>query len=301
MALPGAVKRIVSNPELVTGILIVLVFTIVAVAAPVIAPPEGEDPYLLPKDGWDSTPVPPSSDHPLGTMQGQYDMLYGLVWGTRVAFRVGVFVTVGRALIGILVGVVSGYYGGWLDALMMRVTDAFLSFPIVAAVLVILSVAVDYWALRLGEGDRAILLALVLFGWMQYARLVRGNVLVERAKEYVKAAVSVGAGTERIIFWHILPNATRGLFVLFASDVGAMVVTVAALTFIGLSGSEPTADWGAILKSARNWIIGAPTDAFKYWYTYLPPSIAIVLFSIGWNLIGDGLRESFDPRRRGLY
>ena len=299
-ALLGVVKRIISSPELVTGILIVLLFTIVAAAAPVIAPPEGEDPYVLPKNGWDNVPKPPSPEHPLGTMPDQYDMFYGLVWGTRVAFRVGVVITLGRALIGILVGVISGYYGGRLDALMMRVTDAFLSFPTVAAVLVMLSISVDYWQLRLGEGDRAIILALILFGWMQYARLVRGNVLVERAKEYVKAAVSIGAGDERIIFRHILPNATRGLFVLFASDVGAMVVTVTALTFIGLSGFEPTADWGAILKSSRDWIVGAPTEAFKYWYTYLLPSATIVLFSIGWSLIGDGLRESFDPRRRGF-
>ncbi len=298
--LSSAVKRITLNPELLSGILIVLVFAGFAVAAPLIAPPEGEDPYMLPKDGWDNVPHPPSPEHPLGTMPDQYDMLYGLVWGTRVAFRVGVIITLGRALIGVLVGVVSGYYGGMLDALMMRATDAFLSFPIVAAVLVMLSVSVDVWELRLGEGDRAIILALILFGWMQYARLVRGNVLVERAKEYVRAAVSIGAGDGRIIFQHIIPNATRGLFVLFASDVGAMVVTVAALTFIGLSGGEPTADWGAMLQTSRDWIIGAPTEAFKYWYTYISPSVAIVSFSIGWSLIGDGLRESLDPRRRKI-
>jgi peptide/nickel transport system permease protein len=291
-------RRIISNPEVMLGTLIVLTFAIVAVAAPMIAPPEGEDPYILPRDGYAGAPEPPGPGHPLGTLQGQYDLFYGLVWGTRVAFRVGVLITLGRALIGVLVGVVSGYYGGWLDALIMRITDAFLAFPIVAGVLIMLTVMVDYWGIRLGEGDRATVLALILFGWMQYARLVRGNVLAEREKEYVKAAISIGAGDERIILKHMLPNATRGLFVFFASDVGAMVVTVAALTFIGLSGDEPTADWGDILKSARNWIIAAPANAFEYWHTYMLPIIAIVLFSMGWSLIGDGLRESLDPRRR---
>lgn len=296
----GAIKRIISSRKLVVGALIVLVFVAVAVAAPEIAPPEGDDPYVIPRDGFAAMPKPPGPGHPLGTLQDQYDLFYGLVWGTRVALRVGVTITLGRVLIGILVGVVSGYYGGWPDALIMRVTDAFMSFPIVAAVLVMLTVSVDYWQLRLGEGDRAIALALVLFGWMQYARLVRGNVLVERSKEYVTAAVSVGARDRRIIFRHVLPNATRGLFVLAASDVGAMVVTVAALTFIGLTGEEPTADWGAILKYTRNWIIATPTHAFDFWYTYMPISVAIITFSIGWSLIGDGLRDVFDPRWRSL-
>jgi peptide/nickel transport system permease protein len=223
-------------------------------------------------------------------------VLYGLIWGARVAFRVGLLITLGRVLIGVPVGMVAGYYGGRLDALMMRATDAFLAFPVVAGVLLMLAVTVDVWGIRLGEGDRAIVLALILFGWMQYARLVRGNVLVERAKEYVQAAVSIGAGGPRIILRHVLPNATNGLFVLIASDIGAMVVTVAALTFIGLSGDEPTADWGMILKFARNWVIGGPANAFEYWYTYIPPIVAIVLFSIGWNLIGDGLRDALDPQ-----
>jgi peptide/nickel transport system permease protein len=294
------VKRIISNSELMLGMLIVLAFAAVAIAAPKIAPPEGEDPYVMPKDGYSPTPKPPSPDHPLGTLEDQYDMLYGLIWGTRVAFRVGVIITLGRALVGVLVGVISGYYGGRVDALIMRITDAFLAFPIVAAVLLMLTVSLDYWGIRMGEGDRAIVSALVLFGWMQYARLVRGNVLAERAKEYVEAAISIGGRDRRIILRHILPNATQGLFVLMASDVGAMVVTIAALTFIGLSGEQTTADWGRMLQSSRNWVIGAPANAFEYWYTYILPIIAIVLFSIGWNLIGDGLRQVTDPRRRGF-
>ena len=292
--------RVLSSRKLVAGSLVVLVFAAIAIAAPLIAPPGGSDPYVIPRDGFASTPQPPGPGHPLGTMQSQYDIFYGFVWGTRVAFRVGLMITIGRALIGIVVGVVSGYYGSWSDSLMMRVTDAFLAFPIVAAVMVMLTISVDYWEMRLGKGDTAIAWALILFGWMQYARLVRGNVLVERSSEYVAAAVSVGARDRRIIFRHVLPTATRGLFVLSASDVGAMVVTVAALTFIGFTGEEPTADWGAMLKYTRNWIIAAPDHAFDFWFTYIPIGVAIVLFSVGWSLIGDGLRDVFDPRWRSL-
>ncbi len=294
------VKRVLSNAELALGIVIVGLFAIVALAAPLLAPPQNDNPYDIPRDGRAGGPEPPSDEHPLGLMQDRYDVLYGIIWGTRVAFRIGVLITLGRILIGVPLGLISGYYGGKIDALLMRITDSFLSFPIVAAVLIFLTVNLDAFGVRLGKGDRAIVTALIVFGWMQYARLIRGNVLVERAKDYVRAAVSIGVGNRRIVLRHILPNAMQGLFVLAASDVGAMVITVAALTFIGFLGEQPSADWGMILKSGRNWIIGTPANAFEYWYTYVPPIITIVLFSIGWNLIGDGLRDVFDPRLRGI-
>ena len=295
------IKHIFSNSELIIGCLIVLAFSLVAIMAPDIAPPVEEDPYIIPKDGYSSLPQPPSPDHPMGTMQDQYDVLYGLVWGTRVAFQVGVIITLGRALIGVILGVVSGYYGGGLDAVMMRITDAFLSFPVMAGILIMVVIlGGGFFGIRTGGADRIIVLALIIFGWMQYARLMRGNVLAERAKEYVEAAISIGARDRRIIFRHVLPNATQGLFVLMASDVGAMVVTVAALTFMGISGLEPTADWGRMLQWSRNWIVGTPANAFEFWFTYIPPSLAIVFFSVGWSLIGNGLRQAVDPRRRGL-
>jgi peptide/nickel transport system permease protein len=295
-------KQFLLRPGLVLGILIVLAFGIVAIAAPVIAPPEGENPYIMPKDGYHHEPRPPSPDHPLGRMQDQYDVFHGLVWGTRVAFKIGLTVTLGRALIGVVLGLVSGYYGRLLDAVIMRVTDAFLAFPIVpAAMLMVVFFASSMRVAGrvVGGGVQPTILAtLVVFGWMQYARLVRGNVLAEREKQYVEAAVAIGARSPRIIFRHVLPNVPQGLFVLIASDIGAMVVLAAVFTFLGLAGERGLADWGWMLNVSRNWIIGTPSNAFKYWYTYLPPSMAIVLFSMGWNLIGDGLRDVLDPRLR---
>jgi peptide/nickel transport system permease protein len=294
------IKHLITKPEILIGSSIVFFFAVVAIAAPLIAPPEGDDPYALPKFGFVGDPEPPSREHPLGLMQDKYDLLYGIIWGTRVAFRIGLLITLGRVLIGVPLGVVSGYYGGRLDALIMRISDAFLSFPIVAGVMVLMTVQFDYFEIRLGEGDRAVIIGLVLFGWIQYARLVRGNVLAERSKEYVKAAVSIGAWDLRIIFRHILPNSTQGLLVLIASDIGTMVMTVAALTFIGFSGDAPTADWGMMLRISRNWVVGTPANAFQYWYTYVFVIIAIILFSMGWNLIGDGLRDVLDPRMRSV-
>jgi peptide/nickel transport system permease protein len=287
------------NPGLLLGLVIVLSFVAVAIAAPIIAPPEGDDPYTMPRDSYRVEPEAPRAGHPLGTTEQSFDVFYGLVWGSHIAFRIGLSVTAARLVIGLAVGLISGYYGGWLDAVIMRITDAFLAFPIVPATLVMLVFFGPLGLASFGAGsgvDAVIVISLVLFGWMQYARLVRGNVLAERSRQYVEAAVTLGARGRHIILRHILPNIPQGLFVLAASDVGAMVVLSALFTFLGLSGRRGLADWGWMLNTGRNWIIGTPANAFQYWYTYLPPIAAIVLFSVGWSLIGDGLRDVLDPR-----
>jgi peptide/nickel transport system permease protein len=296
------------------GSLIVLAFLVIAIAAPVIAPPaDPESPETLPRDGFGPFPEPPNPSHPLGLMSDKYDVFYGLIWGTRVAFRFGLIVTLIRALTGVVLGLVAGYYGGLADAVLMRITDAFLAFPVIVPVMVMLALF-GHVSYESAEGrpiflpdprEQTVIVALILFGWMSYARLIRGNVLAEREKDYMKAARATGVRKQRILFRHLLPNATHGLFVLMASDVGAVVVLIAAFTFIGLIGAtfgkEMQADWGQMLAASRNWIVGSPAGAFEYWYTYLPASAAIVLFSIGWNLIGDGLRDVFDPRTRRGY
>lgn len=306
------VKTILSRPSLALGCLIVLAFLVTAAAAPLLAPPVDEDnPYLLPKEGFGAIPEPPSRDHPLGKLPQQYDIYYGLVWGTRTALKLGLFVALGRLLVGAVLGLISGHYGKAIDALIMRVTDAFLAFPIVAAVMVTVALfATDLQTtpggrmfLLPGREEGVVIITLVVFGWMAYARVVRGNVLAEREKEYMQAATASGVGGRRIMFRHLLPNVTQGIFVLVASDIGAVVVLVATFTFIGLIRppyGQLEADWGQMLVASRDWIIGSPANAFEHWYTYIPISLAVVLFSVGWNLIGDGLGEILDPRlRRG--
>ncbi|MBN1657118.1 MAG: ABC transporter permease [Anaerolineae bacterium] len=302
-------RRFLRQPSLLTGLAIVGFFALVALAAPLIAPPQGRSAEIIPRDGFSVQPVSPSADHPFGTTQSQNDVFYGVIWGTRAAFRVGVLVTLGRLLIGGVIGLVAGYCGGWVDALLMRVTDAFLAFPVIAAVMVMLAVFGNVIEL-LGSGDQMFMLrrvemvitvALVLFGWMSYARIIRGNALSEREKEYMQAAHATGVPGWRVLWRHLLPNVTQGIFVLSASDVGAMVVLVSALNFIGFgvgTMGEMPAEWGQLLSISRNWIVGAGGNAFHYWFTFVPVSLAVVLFAVGWNLVGDGLRDAFDPRMK---
>jgi peptide/nickel transport system permease protein len=241
----------------------------------------------------------------------KYDVFYGLVWGTRAAMALGLIVVLGRALLGTLVGLIAGYSGGLLDALLMRLADAFMAFPMIAAAVVMLSLygfvreryAAGWIMLQPTRQEQIIMLAFVLFGWVPYARLMRGNMLVEKEKTYIKAARSTGVPGLRLIIRHLLPNSTQGLIALASSDIGAVVVLVSAFTFIGIitpqSGPGMMADWGFMLEAARDWIIGPPARAFEHWYTYMPVSLALVLFSTGWSLVGDGVRDALDPRLRG--
>ena len=286
------------NFGMVVGFLIVAIFAVVAIAAPKIAPPENpEDPYTLPRGSYGASPKPPSEEHPLGLMENQGDILYGLIWGTRGAFIMSLLVALGRALIGVVIGIFSGYYGRFLDSILMRITDAFLAFPLMAAVLIMLTlIGGGLIGIQTGSAEHILIIALIVFGWMGYARLIRGNVLSEKSQEYVQAAITLGANSRRIIFKHILPNTYQGLIVLITSDIGSIVVWMAVFSFLGFSGTQPTADWGKMVNNSRNWIVSAPATALKYWYTFIPPSLAIILFSFGWNLIGDGLRNLLDPR-----
>ena len=307
------------NLELIFGLLVILGFLAVAIMAPVLAPPTGdfpELPYIIPRDGYKDFPLPPNPDHPLGTLPDQYDIYYGLIWGTRRAFIVGISITFGRALVGVILGLISGYYKGFISGLIMRVTDAFMSMPSIAAAALMFALfgelaipffkpggaVLDPVTLMQNENRnvRIIVLSLALFGWMQYARLIRANVISEREKEYVQAAKSVGASNRRVIFRHILPNGIKGLYVLIASDIGSMVAIVSLFYFIGLIGKYPyglTADWGQILSVSRDWIVGPPSRPFLYWYTYIPAISVIALFTIAWSMIGDGLRDLLDPRQ----
>lgn len=302
-----SIRRLL-RPSLLAGALIILGFLTMAIAAPLIAPRQGEGEGAVVRRIVSSRPQPPNQDHPLGTLPGEVDVLYGIVWGTRGVFRVGVAVVVARALIGIIVGLVAGYAGKVADAVLMRITDGFLAFPMIAAAMVMLALlgygsdpnaSFLYGYLPTRE-EQIIQAALILFGWMAYARLMRANVLVEREKEYILSARASGIGRGRLLFRHLLPNSTQGLLVTMASDVGAVVVTMLAFVFIGLvaysSDKLALGDWGQMLVAGRHWIVGG--QAFTYWYAYLPLSLIVVLFAAGWNLIGDGLRDALDPRLR---
>jgi peptide/nickel transport system permease protein len=286
-------RQITRNPLSIVGILLVLAFAAVAIFAPVIAPPAvgARDPYIIPRDGYKAEPQPPSAEHPFGTTEGQYDIFYGVVWGTRTAFLAGILIVALALVVGLSVGSIAAYFGGWVDDVLMRITEIFLAFPFLVAALTLAAVLQP----KLGRGLYTGIIALVVFGWMGYARLIRGDILATKEREYVLAARSLGVRDFRILARHILPNAIFPVMVVASLEIGTYVLSFAALSFLGLGAELGYADWGQMLALSRNWI----TNLSKYWYIVVFPGMALLFFVLGWNLIGDALRDIIDPRLRG--
>ncbi|MGH2543793.1 MAG: ABC transporter permease [Ardenticatenaceae bacterium] len=306
-------KALLRNPLAIIGFFLLGFFLLIAILAPVLAPPLGSDPYDIPRDGFSAIPEPPGTEwgsrqpplpgwwepltgrsewvHPFGTASGGYDIYYGVIWGVRTAFKVGIIVTGTGLIIGLLFGSISAYYGGWVDMVLMRITDIFLAFPFLVAALTMAAVLTP----KFGRSIWPAIVAIVFFGWMGYARLIRGDILAVREREYVTAARVIGTPDWQILLRHILPNAIFPTMVVASLEIGTVVITFAALSFLGVGVERGYADWGQLIAFARDWI----TDLNTYWYIVLFPGLAIVLFVLGWNLVGDALRDVFDPRMRG--
>jgi peptide/nickel transport system permease protein len=278
------------NPPSIMGISLVFAFLVIAIFAPLIAPtPEGQfNPYMIPRSGFSPTPQSPSDNHIFGTTQGQYDIFYGVIWGTRTAFQIGLTVIGLVLLIGITLGSIAGYFGGKIDDIVMRITDIFLAFPSL-----ILAMAIT---IAVGPGITTIILALVIVSWPSYARLVRGDILSIKEEDFIKASRGIGSSHLRIILRHILPNSIYTVLIIASLDIGAVVLSASALSFLGLGVPEGYADWGQMISFSRNWIVGTASNPFAYWYTVAIPGIFIFLFVLGWNLLGDAFRDIFDPR-----
>jgi len=278
------------NPLSLIGIAILLIFIIIAIFAPIIAPPpEGHiDPYQIPRYGYSPTPKAPSEEHIFGTTQGQYDIFYGVIWGTRSAFRVGLIVIGVVLSIGIVLGSLAGYFGGIVDEIIMRITDIFMAFP---ALILAMTITV-----ALGPSLNSVIIAIIIVSWPAYTRLIRGDILAIREEDYIEAARGVGSSHLRIITRHILPNSIYPTLVMASLDIGAVVLTAAALSFLGLGAPVGYADWGQMVQFARNWIVGPPGNPLAYWYTVTIPGLFILMFVLGWNLLGDAFRDILDPR-----
>ena len=286
-------NMIKKSPLSLIGMGIVLFFALIAIFAPVIAPPlPGRDPYIIPREGFSRTPKPPSENHIFGLAQGGYDIFYGCIWGTRTAFYVGLTVIVCATLIGIVLGSISGYYGGIIDEVLMRITDVFFALPGL-----ILAMA---FAVAFGPSLDSVIKALILVWWPTYARLVRSEVLRIKNLEYVEAAKAGGCSDFRVIVRHILPNAIFPILVVASLDTGSVVLEAATLSFLGIGAPYGYADWGQMVSFSRNWIVGLPGNPYAYWYTFVIPGIFIFMFVLGWSLLGDAFRDILDPmiRRR---
>lgn len=283
-------RYLARNPVSLLGVTILLAFVLIAIFAPLLAPPQSFQlsPYDTPRAGFLATPQPPSRDAIFGTTQGQYDIFYGVVWGTRTAFQIGLGVVAISVLIGMIVGAVAAYYGGRLDEFLMRIVDVFMAVPFLIAAMVLTAM--------LGKGITPITIALTTFGWMSYARVIRSEILRIREMDYIHAARSYGASDLRLIVLHILPNAMFPVLVLATMATGSMVLSASALSFLGVGTEEGYADWGQFIAYSRNWIVGQPGNPFQFWYTLAFPGAAVFLFVLSWNLVGDALRDILDPR-----
>jgi len=286
-------KQLFTNPLSLAGIILITFFIVIAALAPVLAPPpkRSRDPYDMPRLGYKAEPQPPSEKARFGTTEGQYDIYYGVVWGTRTAFKAGLIVTFSTLVIGLSLGTVAAYFGGRVDEIIMRIVEIFMAFPFLLAALTMAAVLQP----RLGRGIWAPMVALIAFGWTTYARLIRGDILSVKEREYVLAARVIGTSDLRIILRHVLPNAIFPTMVVASMDIGTYVLSFAALSFLGVGVQVGYSDWGQIISFARNWI---PVLA-KYWFIIVFPGVAITLYVLGWNLLGDAFRDILDPRMRG--
>jgi peptide/nickel transport system permease protein len=280
-------RKLIKSPAGMLGLVIVFFWIGVAALAPVLAPPEDlNNPYMIVRHGFSSLPIPASAISLWGTTSGGYDIYYGIIWGSRTALIIGLVTVVSTSVIGTLIGGVSAFYGGIIDHLAMRVLDLFMCIPFLIAVIVMTTV--------LGKGLDKIIAALIIFGWHQYARIMRSEVLKVKEQEFILAAKSIGASPLRIFFMHVIPNSIYPVMILMSINIGRMVLVAASLSFVGVGAEPGFADWGQMLNFSRSWISGPPGQPFYYWYTYTYPSIAILTFALGWTLLGDTLRDAYD-------
>jgi peptide/nickel transport system permease protein len=270
-------KRLLRNFAFTAGLLLTVALVLVALAAPLLAPHD-------PNEQETSRRLEqPSNDHPLGLDDLGRDVLSRIVWGARVSLRVGFSVVILASLIGVTLGAISGYFGGAVDVLVMRLCDILLAFP--GILLAIALVAV------LGPSLNNVILALATIGWVGYARLVRGQVLKVREMEYVTAAKAMGAKSPRVIVLHVLPNVINPVIVMATLGLAGAILSEAALSFLGLGVQPPTPSWGAMLTSGRRYL-GLANHLAIF------PGAAIMLAVMGLNFLGDGLIDALDPKLR---
>ena len=263
------------NKLAVVALIILILLIIVAILAPVIAPYHYAEQH--PKDSY----APPSAKYPLGTDKLGRDIFSRLVYGSRYSLSMGVIAVAIAAVIGITVGAVAGFYGGWVDNLLMRLLDVYQSIPMFLLCVTLAAI--------LGPSLRNAIIALGVCTVPGYARIMRATVLTVREKEYIEAEKAINARDARIILKHIIPNAMAPIIVEITMGVGSCILSGASLSFIGLGAQAPIPEWGAMISDARSVMREAPTLS-------LYPGICVMLAVLSCNLLGDGLRDALDPR-----
>lgn len=268
-------RRFIRNKLAAFGFFIVFLLFLISMAAPFLAPYDPSDIDIK------QILMRPSSSHFLGTDQLGRDVLSRMIWGSRISLKVG-FVAIGIAtVIGIIFGAISGYYGGWVDSIMMRFVDIMLCFPAFFLILAVIAfLEPSIWNIMVVIG---------ITGWMGIARLVRAEFLSLKEREFVLSAKALGASDIRVIFRHILPNAMAPIIISATLGVAGAILTESALSFLGIGVQPPTPSWGNILTAGKDNIEIA-------WWLSLFPGLAILITVLGYNLLGEGIRDSLDPR-----
>jgi peptide/nickel transport system permease protein len=260
---------------LVVGALVIAVAVLLALLAPMIAP---FDPIL---HDTSNTLKPPSLAHPFGTDNFGRDVFSRVIWGTRIDLQLGLIGVIFPFLIGTAIGLTSGYVGGALDSLFMRIVDIVLAFPFLVLLLAIMAI--------LGPGIGSFYIAMALVGWVSYARLLRSQTLILKNSDFVTAARSLGFSHGRVMFLHILPNALVPSIVFAMSDVVLVILSGAAVSYLGLGVQPPTAEWGIMVAEGQNFITTA-------WWITTFPGLAIVALAFGFSMLADGMGEFLGVR-----
>jgi len=275
-------RGLAANPLLVAGGAGAVLIVAVAVFAPVLAPFPGDagtatHPFLVLR--------PPSAQHWLGTDNVGRDVLSRVLYGARISPLIAVIVLLIACAIGLPLGLAAGYFGGWLDEVIMRVTDIFLAFPPLLLALALAAV--------LPASLTTVVIAIAATWWPWYTRLVRGQAASVAGRPYIESCRALGISRRKIIGRHILPNAVTPLIVQMSLDVGGVILTASALSFLGLGAQDPTPDWGLMVSEGQSYFTTA-------WWVVTFPGIAILFTAFAFNLLGDGLRDLLDPRRTFL-
>jgi len=278
------IRRFRYNKSAVFGLGLILFLVFIAIFAPFLAPhsPTPSPPNLqnsLKPGFWSNQSIP---GYYLGTDMLGRDVLSRIIWGSRISLTVG-FIAVGIATaLGILIGVAAGYYGGWIDNVLMRITDILFAFPSLLLAIVIVAV--------IGQGLDKAMIAIGIEYAPQMARVMRGSVLYIKEMEFIEAQKAIGSSHRRIIFRHVLPNSLSPVIVYGTLMMAGAILDAAALGFLGLGAQPPSPEWGAMLSDSRFYIVSGA------WWAATFPGIAIVIAVLGLNLLGDGLRDILDPR-----
>jgi peptide/nickel transport system permease protein len=269
--------RVVRSRNFMIGIIVILALVIIAIMAPVISP---YDPL---EQNYAAATQAPSLQHLFGTDEFGRDIFSRVIYGTRIDLQVGIISVIAPFVIGIALGAISAYYGGFIDTLIMRLVDVVQGFPFIVIIVAIVA--------ALGPGLSNMYIAVAIIAWIVYARLIRSEILVEKQKEYVTAAKAIGANDWRVISRHILPNTITTSIVFSMADIALYILLAASLSFLGLGAQPPSPEWGAMITEGQNFMTTA-------WWMSALPGLAIVITGVALSFIGDGLADILRPGGR---